>query len=436
MLRISTIFLTKFHRRNLSCSNIKKAILSNEFYLDKEWSERHNDMKKLSLGGGYEWIASVQKKFMGGGKASAVDVDAAVCGAEEKDQINDIMDLIYKLRHTDNASDFLPSTEYAALRLLLKYNATSEFFKILNDPINYGVFLNEHLSCLAIDYFINRNDFNSAARIASIVMQQEMFDSQLLNHLSVYSLIKFIELPAEERKMSEELLTVIEPFEEDDECPTFRYPYLKNNWNDNHFDIKDSDMLVSKSLELFIKVIKTKDSKMKNSLKLTSYIIGKRYDELVDFLEENSMDSFNKSSLNILKNIYNENLAILEEKNIDKTRKDLLSNFISKIDDNNSEGGLLSDEILNKLKEFKNDEETKLSVVQKNYFKIWNSRREELLKSQAERLKLQLRLQEIDEDRKKLNHEKEVLYFFENRTTWELAAAEKTKLQEEMKLLS
>uniref|UniRef100_A0AAF5DE67 Trehalase n=1 Tax=Strongyloides stercoralis TaxID=6248 RepID=A0AAF5DE67_STRER len=406
-LTISTIFLTKFHRRNLSCSNIKKAILSNEFYLDKEWSERHNDMKKLSLGGGYEWIASVQKKFMGGGKASAVDVDAAVCGAEEKDQINDIMDLIYKLRHTDNASDFLPSTEYAALRLLLKYNATSEFFKILNDPINYGVFLNEHLSCLAIDYFINRNDFNSAARIASIVMQQEMFDSQLLNHLSVYSLIKFIELPAEERKMSEELLTVIEPFEEDDECPTFRYPYLKNNWNDNHFDIKDSDMLVSKSLELFIKVIKTKDSKMKNSLKLTSYIIGKRYDELVDFLEENSMDSFNKSSLNILKNIYNENLAILEEKNIDKTRKDLLSNFISKIDDNNSEGGLLSDEILNKLKEFKNDEETKLSVVQKNYFKIWNSRREELLKSQAERLKLQLRLQEIDEDRKKLNHEKE-----------------------------
>lgn len=72
MFKNSIIFLTKFHRRNIFYSIIKKAIFSNEFSLDKEWHERHDNMKKLSLGGGYEWIASVQKKFIGGGKARLV----------------------------------------------------------------------------------------------------------------------------------------------------------------------------------------------------------------------------------------------------------------------------------------------------------------------------------------------------------------------------
>ncbi|PIO61550.1 zinc finger, C2H2 type [Teladorsagia circumcincta] len=52
-----------------------------------EWASRHAEMTKLGLGGDYEWISAVQKKFIGGGLASAIDVDAAVCVAEHKDQV-------------------------------------------------------------------------------------------------------------------------------------------------------------------------------------------------------------------------------------------------------------------------------------------------------------------------------------------------------------
>jgi hypothetical protein len=38
-----------------------------------------------------------------------------------------------------------------------------------------------------------------AAEIATLVMKQEMFDNELLNLLSVYSLLKWLELPAEQR---------------------------------------------------------------------------------------------------------------------------------------------------------------------------------------------------------------------------------------------
>lgn len=363
-------------------------------------------------------------------------MDAAACGAEEKDQIDDILQLVYKLRHTDNASDFLPSTEYAVLRLLLKHDQISDLFKILNDPLNYGVFLNEHIACLAINRFIDNKEYSSAARIATIVMQQEMFDSQLLNKLSIFSLIKFVELPTEERKMGPELLAVSEPFEEDDESPTFRYPYLKNNWNDGHFDINDSDLLVSKSLEWFSKVVEYKDPKMKESLELISYAIGKKYEKLEEFLKRDTLNSIKESALNIVRTICKETLQSLGEEDVDVKKKDILTGLISKIGDGVSEGDLLSDELMNDFKVIQKEEETKLSSMQKDYYNAWNKRREELLKSQAERLKLQLRLEEISTSRKELSYEKELLFFFENRTKWELKAAEKTKLLEEMKASS
>uniref|UniRef100_A0A914XUY1 Uncharacterized protein n=1 Tax=Panagrolaimus superbus TaxID=310955 RepID=A0A914XUY1_9BILA len=152
--------------RNFSTSSICR-ILSQEFQLNNEWQNRHAVLKELNLGGDYEWIAAVQKKFVGGGKASAVDVDAATCLSEEVDQLNDIVELVYKLRHTENAADLLPSTEYALYRLFLKYNAHEELFKVLNDPINYGVFPNYHVSALLLSHYIKAKNYSAAAKIAS-----------------------------------------------------------------------------------------------------------------------------------------------------------------------------------------------------------------------------------------------------------------------------
>lgn len=90
---------------------------------------------------------------------SAVDVDAAVCLASEADQLPDIVELIYRLRHTENTADLLPSTEYTVYRLLLKHDNQELFYNLLNDPINYGVFMNEHAYCIAIDHFIKQDNF-------------------------------------------------------------------------------------------------------------------------------------------------------------------------------------------------------------------------------------------------------------------------------------
>lgn len=67
---------------------------------------------------------------------SAIDVDAAVCIAAESDQVDDVVDLVYRLRHTKNTSDFFESTSYALIRLLLKFGEYEKLFKVINDPVS------------------------------------------------------------------------------------------------------------------------------------------------------------------------------------------------------------------------------------------------------------------------------------------------------------
>lgn len=62
------LFLSLSGQRSLSTTQQRK-LLSREFALDSKWNQRFEDLKHFKLGGSYEWITSVQKKFIGDGKA-------------------------------------------------------------------------------------------------------------------------------------------------------------------------------------------------------------------------------------------------------------------------------------------------------------------------------------------------------------------------------
>ncbi|VDN44953.1 unnamed protein product [Gongylonema pulchrum] len=74
--------------------------------------------------------------------------------AEEFDQVDDVLKIVYRLRHSESTCQMLPSTEYALVRLLLKHRAIDTLLAVLADPINYGIFLNEHSACLLIDHLL------------------------------------------------------------------------------------------------------------------------------------------------------------------------------------------------------------------------------------------------------------------------------------------
>lgn len=373
-------------------------------------------MAKLGLGGDYEWISAVQKKFIGGGVASAIDVDAAVYIAEQKDQVDDVIELIYKLRHSENAADLLPSTEYALIRLLLRYNP-SFLFKLADDPINYGIFLNEHAACLAIDHFVKREDFGGAARLSAWIMQQEMTENELLNLLVLYSCAKWAELPAEQQTMpcgeSEEVQI------NEDDIKTFKFPYLKNPHFDSHFDLTDPHLLAGKTLLWVARDSKSLPDQIQQSLMLLGAVLYDRLDLACTLISPLTHSG--------VVNLISQRLAPLEGQEPSEQHSEILKKLknCKAVDDP------VSCAIASVFDNIREKEEEAMASGQKAEFTRWHQRRQDLIKAQADRLLLKIRAREIANELAELDLREEKLNFFENRLKWEKKAKQNTEFMEQ-----
>ncbi|KAF1769622.1 hypothetical protein GCK72_001439 [Caenorhabditis remanei] len=410
-------FLTRnrnFHK------TIKSRVLSPGFSLEKEWTGRHVALGKLGLGGDYEWISAVQKKFIGGGYASAVDVDAAVCVAEQKDQVDDVIELLYKLRHSVKAAEKLESSEYALVRLLLKYQPET-ILTLANDPINYGVFLNQHLACIVIDHFINSSNIQSAARIVTWMIQQEELENELLNVLGLYVCAKWAELPVDQQTLE---LGGVEEEEDvnDDDIRTFKFPYLKNDSFDEHFDLTNPNHLIGKSLMWLSRDTSSLNKDLKSSLNALGAVLFEKLAEA---------ESTISTSLPSVKHLVAERLKAKEGEEQSEDVKKILEKIGET--QKSEEGQKLSDMVLEHLKTIQAAEEEKLCSEQVKLYSAWNERRQILAKSQAQKVLLRVRQDEIRAELKQLDEQEEQMSFFKNRLQWEKRAAENTQIDEESK---
>ena len=97
------------------------------------------------------------------------------------------------------------------------------------------------------------------------------------------------------------------------------------------------------------------------------------------------------------------------------------------------EGQKLSDMVLEHLKTIQAAEEEKLCSEQVKLYSAWNERRQILAKSQAQKVLLRVRQDEIRAELKQLDEQEEQMSFFKNRLQWEKRAAENTQIDEESK---
>ncbi|VDM08436.1 unnamed protein product [Wuchereria bancrofti] len=374
----------------------QRHLLSKKFALNEEWNSRHRALSELGIEGGYEWITAVQKKFISAGLASAVDVDAAVCIAEELDQLDDVLKIVYKLRHIEITGRMLPSTEYALIRLLLKHHKTDILLAILADPINYGIFLNEHSACLVIDNFLEADKITgNSLRWTELSVEQRVFE----------------ELPSLDYIVGTE--SNIKNVDDEHEM-IFKFPYLKNEYNDMHFDLTDPDQLIGKNLLWFSNCVPLNEKEAGNIRLIGSVFFG-NYILAKQLLETT--------------NIFSSVAAICQSKlqqitiKTDDVRK--LQTIVDKVERNTDEK--LSDMIIKHLRTVQNAEEKNLMEIQRNIFLNWRQNRADLIKAQVETFDLKLRLKETCEERQKLRDRWEMLNFFENRLKWEDTAAVKAE---------
>jgi len=72
----------------------------------------------------------------------------------EEENLEELEELIYRLRKSPSAADTLPSTGHAVIRTLCQLDKTDMLFRILNDRMNYGIFLDFYTANLLMDKFL------------------------------------------------------------------------------------------------------------------------------------------------------------------------------------------------------------------------------------------------------------------------------------------
>lgn len=201
----------------------------------------------------------LEQKFQHHGKCSAIDIDIFANRLTDYGYLEEVADLVHRQRLTEETSNTFESTGHALIRCYLDHAENTDLLDILNDRLSYGVFLDSFTANLSLDKFIQAKDFTSAAKIASFMMLQEDFTNPITRALSLYACVKYLqnvqpfEVPAIDTSASEEVVAATSKTpasKKKKEEIRVRVAFLRNEYFDDHFDLRDGQKLVGKTLTM------------------------------------------------------------------------------------------------------------------------------------------------------------------------------------------
>lgn len=219
------------------------------------------------------------------GKATAIDVDIYANSVNHVDHLESLADLLHKLRLSSETSNALDSTSHAVIRLFHECDQHEELLKILNDRINYGIFLDQFTANILLDKFIESSDFTSAAKVASMLMLQEDFSNEINKSLSLHACLQYIKDPKPFEPVPEvDASAEVKPQgkKKKDEKKV-RVKFLRNEFFDDHFDLRDGSLLVGKTLHMIGQSLG--QTKLGNSCSLLGLVLYKKFEKAQDLIQ-------------------------------------------------------------------------------------------------------------------------------------------------------
>lgn len=393
----------------------KKNFLSKEYKCTEAWNNMNSSpvFNKINI---HDFYNVLDQNYSSKGVLSAIDVDIFANAIKDQGHLEELKDLLHKLRTTAETGNMLESTQQATVRNFMEFGDVKELVEILKDPLNFGVFLDDYTANMLLDKLLTLNNYELAARVASLVMLQEEFNHELTCALCQYACYKYITTytptpsepapPEEKNKKVEEI--------------KIRVKFIRNPFFDDHFDIKDTLLLSGKTLAW---ISERADNNLNNNLQIIGWLKYKKYDKLAAFSQKLSNEKSFK--------VYKEVIEVLEKENavIEAEFKPILENCMSTLSkaEQNTEASLeetLKNAIENAInKTHKND-----VSQQKQLFESWAKLREQKLQEQAQRLDRARRIQLIQQKQNEMQEQEQKLWFFENEDKIDLEIEEKEKL--------
>uniref|UniRef100_A0A1B6EEN2 28S ribosomal protein S27, mitochondrial n=1 Tax=Clastoptera arizonana TaxID=38151 RepID=A0A1B6EEN2_9HEMI len=411
-------YVTKINRNN---AILPRFFMSKSFYLQEEWDKRKKSpiLSKIDVD---DLFCELDNQFNTNTVASALDIDLFANAISDENHIDEVEDLVHKLRFSTEAVNILDSTQHAFIRLFLSFGSSKELMRILHDRLNYGIFPDDYCLILLMDKFIKEKNYSDAAKVAVLPMLQEDFQNPIVKNMALYSCLKYIENPSPWYPQTEETKQI----DEDEEEIKVRVRYLRNPYCDDHFDLVDPYHLIGKTFYMIGK-------KLSNNVGMMYQILGSGF--------------FNKYS--ILKSLLESSLDSNKKPLLFKDGITLLSNYLNNLPGKDGDDNKPLEEIKGLLKKLETSgsfhEKSLLQLTEENLqnvikerenveienqlkkYQEWELLRADLLEKQIQNLNREKQLLEIKDELKKIKEKEEELFFFENENKIDLINEQKYK---------
>lgn len=302
-------------RNNFSAVFIQtQTFLTKEYKCSEAWKSQTTSpvIGKINLNDFYN---KIDLNYSSKGVISAIDVDLFANAIKDPSHLEELKDLLHKLRLSAETGNMLESTHQATIRNYLEFGSIEDLIIILKDPLNFGVFLDEYTANILLDKLVTSSNFEQAANVASMIMLQEDYSNEITNGLCLYACFKYIlgYIHPPEPEVVEVKKKKVEEFK-------IRVKFLRNPYFDDHFDMKDLYMLSGKTLAWMSE--KSSDN-INCNLQIIGWLVYRKYDKLSSLCEIIAKESTFK--------IYTDVIDIIKRElnNVDSDTKKILETCIS-----------------------------------------------------------------------------------------------------------
>lgn len=277
-------------------STVKRTFLSEAYQCRDAWEKRLESpiLKKVNTQTLYQ---EIDLQYSETGTVNAIDADIFINANTKKGFMEDIEDVLLKLRRSPDTVNSFPSTHHSAIRLLLDAGKTEKILQLVSDRLKYGLFPDYFCLNLLMDTFLKEGKFAAAARIGVLQMIQEDWSNQLTNRLSMYSCHMFLRNQDQAWYSENEIET---PVPEPKDVVKVRVKYIRKPYFDDHFDLRDPLLLVGKTLCMFAPKIKGSEQ-LTTSYNLLGLTLHQKWDQVTNLVTEltNTKKPFHREAIDI-----------------------------------------------------------------------------------------------------------------------------------------
>ncbi|XP_059612509.1 small ribosomal subunit protein mS27 [Phlebotomus argentipes] len=400
-----------------------RTYLSQAYQCSEAWNARLKTpiLEKIEF---ENYLFELDQKYQQHGKFSSIDIDICCNKLQNEEHIDELFDILHKLRMSEETSNTMDSTHHAVVRNLISLRKYEELLQILNDPLNFGIFLDNFSANLALDTFIEAQNFTFAAKVASMLMLQEDFGNDITKSLSLLGCWKYLENPEPFEKSEEAEIAPAEGEKKRKKKPEevrIRVKYLRNAFFDDHFDLRDHQHLVGKTLYYLGLNL---PNAVGRSIQILGLSLFGKFEEGTNFV----------NNLKDGEEVYSEVLA----KSLDTLKgietpeeKKGLQEFIVALEAKKSKlkanEAKFEEEILKMLSHAIAKCEKEDIASQHQIYEKWCQEREDRLNEELLRLRRAQTVKDIEKMTKDMETEEQKLWFFENEDQIDLQIEKKRK---------